>query len=84
MQPGGDLAVARVQYLRENESPPTEYDWIMIEPADFVWVVNSASLSDHDVPSIPIGPFHTRGEAVEAATDFARAKGIEVVYVRGT
>lgn len=72
-----------VQFLREDESPPTESNWILIELTGPVWVVNSATYSGDAVPSYPIGPFHTRGDAVKAATDLAQEVGIDVVYVRG-
>jgi hypothetical protein len=75
--------MAQVQYLREDESPPTDTNWILIESSGPIWAVNSASHSDDEITSDPIGPFHTRGDAVRAATDLARVKGIEMVYVRG-
>jgi hypothetical protein len=78
----GAKLMTEVRYLRADENLPTQSDWILIEASGPVWVVNSATFSDDNVPSDPIGPFHTRNEALEAAADLARTLGIETVYVR--
>lgn len=83
MRFGKGTAMTTVRFLREDESPPTESHWVLIELTGPVWVVNSATYSEDVVPSDPIGPFHTRGDAVKAATNLAQEVGIDVVYVRG-
>ena len=83
MRIGEGTALTTVTSLREDESPPTQSNWVLIELTGPVWVVNSATYTDDVVPSDPIGPFHTRGDAVKAATDLAQEVGIDVVYVRG-
>jgi hypothetical protein len=71
-----------VRQILEGENPPTESSWILVEAEGPVWVINSATYLDDTVPSDPLGPFHTRGDAIKAADDLARNKGIDTVYVR--
>ncbi|WP_413990657.1 hypothetical protein ACMDCR_00415 [Labrys okinawensis] len=73
-----------VRELHEGEYPPTRGSWLLIEEDGPVWVVNSAAYADDNLPSDPLGPFHVLGDAVKAASDLARIKGIDTVYVRGT
>jgi len=72
-----------VRQLREGENPPTGSSWILIESDGPVWIVNSATFVGDEVPSDPLGPFHTLRDAVNGAVDLAAAAGIETVYVRG-
>ncbi|GLS17168.1 hypothetical protein GCM10007874_01830 [Labrys miyagiensis] len=73
-----------IRELHEGENPSAQNSWILVEEDGPVWVVNSATYADDTVPSDPLGPFHVRTDAVKAASELARSKGIEIVYVRGT
>jgi hypothetical protein len=74
--------MTQVRQILEGENPPTQGSWVLVEEDGPVWVVNSAVAFDDNVPSDPLGPFHTRNDAVKAADRLAEEKGIAIVYVR--
>ena len=76
--------MAQVRQIHEGENPPLHSSWVLVEANGPVWVINSATYADDTVPGDPIGPFHVLGDAVRAASELARTKGIETVYVRGS
>jgi hypothetical protein len=74
--------MVEVQNISQNEKLPEGEDFVMIEKAGNMFVVNGSVAGQRAATFFTPPPFETLVAAIGAAQTWAEANNVDVVYVR--